>query len=120
MEAGTKLKHIAQLSKTTPEVENVPGLMPFKSTAPTKSKNKTLTKMHGSLKSTEERKLVEEQEKSEEEAGRQRKERHLKKEEMKGAFQRCKLKCLCGEMVRKATQLKECSACFDVLKMQCH
>ena len=40
---------------------------------------------------------------------------------MKGAFQRCKLKCLCGELkVCKATQLKECSVCFDVLKMQCH
>ena len=40
---------------------------------------------------------------------------------MKGAFQRCKLKCLCGELkVCKATQLKECSVCFDVLKTQCH
>ena len=114
------LEHIAQLSETTPKLENVPGLMPFKRIAPTKSKNKTLTKMRGSLKSTELRKLVEEREKAEEEAERWRKEKHLKKEEMKGAFQGCKLKCLCGENVCKATQLKESSVCFDVLKMQCH
>ena len=38
---------------------------------------------------------------------------------MKGAFQRCKLKCLCGDKVCKATQLKESSVCSDVLKMQC-
>ena len=90
------LEHIAQLSETTPELENVPDLMPFKRIAPTKSKNKTLTKMHGSLKSTEVRKLVEEREKSEE-TERRRKEKHLKKGEMKGAFQRCKLKCLWGK-----------------------
>lgn len=75
--------------------------------------------MHGSLKSTEVRKLMKEWEKAEEEAERWRKEKHLKKEEMKGAFQRCKLKCLCGGKVCKATQLKECSVCFDVFKMQC-
>lgn len=75
--------------------------------------------MHGSLKSTEVRKLMKEWEKAEEEAERWRKEKHLKKEEMKGAFQRCKLKCLCGDKVCKATQLKECSVCFDVFKMQC-
>ena len=72
------LKHIAQLSETTPELEDIPGLMPFKCIAPTKSKNKTLTKMHGSLKSAEVRKLVEEQEKAEE-AERQRKKKYLKK-----------------------------------------
>ena len=113
------LEHIVQLSEITPELENVPDLMPFKCIAPTKLKNKTLTKMHGSLKSTEVRKLMKEREKAEEEAERWRNEKHLKKQETKGAFQRCKLKCLCGDKVCKATQLKECSVCSDVLKIQC-
>ena len=77
--------------------------------------------MHGSLKSAEVRKLAEEREKAEEEVERRRKKKYSKKDEMKGAFQRCKLKCLCGELkVCKATELKECSVCFDVLKMKCH
>lgn len=76
--------------------------------------------MHESLKSTEVRKLKEEQEEPEEEAEKRRKEKHLKKEEMKGEFQRYKLKCLHGEKKCKATQLKEWSVCFGVLKAQCN
>ena len=112
------LEHIQYLSETTPNLEEVPGLMPFKRINP-KSKNKFVTKMHGSLKATELRVLVEEREQAEKEAQQRKEEKQLKKEEMIKAFNVCKLKCQCKNEC-EAIHLKECSVCFGVLKTQCH
>ena len=113
------LEHIAQMETTTPELEEVPGLMPYKRIVPTKSKNKGLTKMHGTLKATDARKLAEEKQKAEEEALRMKEVKKLKKEEMKEVFHKCKLKCGCMENVCKAIHLRQCPVCFDVMKSQC-
>ena len=54
------LEYIDQLSETTPELEEVPGLMPYNHIVPKKSKNNSLTKMHGTLKATGVRALIQE------------------------------------------------------------
>ena len=113
------LEYINNLSQTTPDLEEVPGLMPYKRINTDKSKNKFVTKMHGSLKATEVRKLVTEREKVEEEAKQRKEEKQRKREEMKKAFNLCRLKCQCKEAC-EALHLKECSVCFHVLKTQCH
>ena len=114
------MEQIKNLSQTAPELEEVPGLMPYKRVIPTKTKNKALTRMHGTLKATDMRMLVEEKEKAEEEKGQRKKEKEVKKELLKEVFQARKLKCVCKEKVCKALYVKECMICGDILKSQCN
>ena len=51
---------ISTLTETSPSLEDVPGLMPYKKIIPKKSKNQRLTKMRGSMKGSEVLKAAEE------------------------------------------------------------
>ena len=41
------------------------------------------------------------------------------KQQSREAFYQCKLKCVCKEEICRASGLKECSSCHDILKSVC-
>ena len=101
------------------DLEQVDGLLPYKTVTPTGTNKKKITDVHGSLKATEVRKLVEQRE----EADRQKEERKLEKEKMKdkekSMFLRCQKMCICVTDKCQAAYLKQCSICKQVLKSRC-
>ena len=110
---------IHSIQTTTPDLEAVPGLMPYRKVVP-KNKNKFVTKKHGTLKATDVRKLVEEREKEEQEKNARRETKKLEKENQKVAFSKCFEKCHCEKEECAAINLKKCPVCLNVLKTQCN
>ena len=87
--------------------EQVDGLLPFNKVKPSETTKKKITDVHGSLKGTEVRKLIEQKEGDE------------RKKEIKMLFLKCQEKCLCSTKECEAIQLQQCSICKNVLKLKC-
>ena len=100
-------------------LEEVEGLLPYKTVKPTATQRKKITDVHGSLRATDIRKLVEEREIEERNKEEKRKEKVNLKEALKVQFLTCKEKCQCDTMECKAIQLQQCSVCRNVLKSKC-
>ena len=101
------------------QLENVEGLFPFKKVKPSQTVKRKITDVHGTLKGTEVRKLVEQKEEEDRQQEERKKERIKKKEESKVMFIKCQEKCVCSTSVCKAVQLQQCSVCKSVLKSKC-
>ena len=95
------------------------GLLPFKKVKPSETTKKKITNIHGSLKRTEVRKLIEQKEEDERKKEEKKKEREEKKEKMKMLFLKCQEKCLCSTNECEAIQLQQCSVCKNILKLKC-
>ena len=114
-----RTEQVESMENDSFQIENVPGLLPFKKVKPKETVKRKITDVHGSLKATEVRALVEKKE-QEEQAKKERKEELLlKKEESKEKFIRCKQTCNCEADVCEAIGLQQCSVCKNVLKSQC-
>ena len=100
-------------------LENVNGLLPFKTVKPTSTQRKKITDVHGSLSATEVMKLVEAKEQEDIKKGEKKKERLEMKEALKMKFFACKEKCCCGAGKCEAFDLQQCSVCKNVLKSKC-
>ena len=107
------------------QLENIEGVFPFRKVKPSKTNRKKITDVHGSLKGTEIRKLVEKKEQEDKQKEENRKTKVLEKNRLKEIFIRCKETCQCsGSSTSKnplceARQLQQCSICQDVLKSKC-
>ena len=112
---------ISTMNETTPELETVPNLMPYRKVVP-KNKNKSLTKKHGTLKSTDVLKLAQDRQVAEEELEARRVKKKQEKENLKINYIGCKGKCQCekGQKECTALNLKQCPVCLNVLKTQCN
>ena len=100
-------------------LEQVEGLLPYKKVKPAASIKKKITDVHGSLKATEVRELIEQKEEEERQKEERRKEKVEQKENMVSTFLKCKEQCLCKTKACKAMQLQQCSVCRNVLKSKC-
>ena len=100
-------------------LEQVDELLPSKKVEASATTKKKITDVHGSLKGTDVRKLIEQKEEDERKKEEKKKEREEKKEEMKMLFLKCQEKCLCSTKKCKAIQLQQCSVCKNVLKSKC-
>ena len=75
--------------------------------------------MHGSLKATEVRALIEKKEEEEQQKKVRKEELELRKAESKEQFLRCREACVCKAGVCRAMGLQQCSVCKNVQKSQC-
>ena len=79
------------------EIENVPGLLPYKKVKPNESVRRKITDVHGTLKATEVRELVRKKEEEEKQKEERKATKQILKEEMKTKFEICMQKCMCKE-----------------------
>ena len=101
------------------QLETVPGLLPFKKVRPTETKRRKITDVHGSLKATDVRTLIEQREAEEKKKEERKEEIRLQKEETKLKFERCLAACICKAKVCEAIHLLKCCVCKNVQKSQC-
>ena len=115
----TKQVEVLEAANTNFEIENVPGLMPYKKVKPSETVRRKITDVHGSLKATNVRELIMKKEEEEQEKELKKAERIKGKEEMKEIFGRCKDKCVCERKVCMAIKLQKCSICGCVQRSKC-
>ena len=96
-----------------------PGLLPYKKVKPTETVRRRITDVHGSLKATEVRALIEKKEEEEQQKKVRKEELELRKAESKEQFLRCREACVCKAGVCRAMGLQQCSVCKNVQKSQC-
>ena len=77
------------------QLQNVPGLLPYKKVKPTETVRRRITDVHGSLKATEVRALIEKKEEEEQQKKVRKEELELRKAESKEQFIRCREACVC-------------------------
>ena len=102
------------------QLETVPGLLPFKKVRPTETVRRRITDVHGSLKATEVRALIEKKEAEEKQKEERKAELRLQKEETKLKLKKCQEACVCKAKVCEAIDLLQCSVCKNVQKSQCN
>ena len=98
------------------ELENVPGLLPFKKVKPNETKRKKITDVHGSLKASEVRELVQQKEEEDKQKEERKSEIKLRKEEIKAKFERCEEICVCEADQYEAIGLQKCTVCKNTQK----
>ena len=107
-------------SETTISPDEIPGFLKIdKVKVPATKKAVRLTQIHGSMEASKILELREQAElalKAKEVAKEKKKST---KEEQQESFIRCKISCVCDEIVCKATGLKQCVVCQDIMKSQC-
>ena len=108
------------LSNSEVDLEEVPGLMPYKTIKPKMTTIKRIMDVHGSMKASDVRLLIQEKNEVEKKKVEKKEATHLQKEETKKLFLSCVTKCSCLEKVCKALSLQQCSVCGNVQKSQCN
>ena len=115
------LQRTEQVSaKETYELENVPGLLPYKKVKPNETVRRKITDVHGSLKASEVREIIRKKEEEEQQKEERKAEKGKMKEETKDKFERCEQKCVCKGSVCEAISLRKCTVCNNIQKSQCN
>ena len=97
-------------------MENVPGLLPYKKVKPTETTRRRITDVHGSLKATEVRALVEKKEEKEQQKKVRKEELELRKAEYKEQFIRCREACVCKAGVCRTMGLFSNAVCAKMFR----
>ena len=101
-------------------IEEIPGVMTIQKVKPKTSKKSTrVTQVHGSMKGRDILATLRDIHDKKEQEKLAKEEAVQNKEEAKQAFYLCKTKCVCGEAICKALEMKECSICHNVIKSAC-
>jgi len=110
---------IARLQNSTPPLEEIGLLTVRKVTPKDVTKNVRVTQVHGSMEGKDVLKLAMKIRLDKEIKEQSQKDSALKRNDIKNAFFRCKMNCVCDSTVCDAIKLKECPICHNVLKSKC-
>ena len=87
------------------KIEVVPGLLPFKKIKPKETVRKRITDVHGSLKATDVRELIEQKVAEEKKKEERKEELRLQREATKKMFEKCLKECTCSAKICEAISL---------------
>ena len=111
---------VKQLSETSIQLEQIPGLLTIQRVKPKLSKKSTrVTQVHGSMTGKDVLSMVKtiKEKKENDEKEKEAKKQH--KQTLKEAFFHCKESCNCSSKTCDAAHLKECPNCHDIMKSVC-